>query len=516
MRGTIRDARLGEVRILGLAGSVAVSVAAATAGALPFDLQLFLQPGLGSGIQQLNAAPPAILVLAYFGLTLLVGAWLRLGTIVSSRSVSPREMTITLAWWSAPLLVSAPLYSRDIYSYLAQGSMFVQGVDPYEFGPAAIRGDLAAQVSEVWQHTPAPYGPTFLLLAGAVMAVVGEHVVLGIIGMRLLAVAAIALCIWAVPVIARRHGVDPGRAMWLGVLNPLLIAHGVSGAHNDVIMVALILLAAVLVLRDRPYLAAVVIGVATLVKAPAIVALAFIVVAVWGTKPLEFAGVLRLSLRVGAAGLGAIAALTLITGTGLGWVIAMGNTVEVRNGLSMSTNLGAAVDGILRLLSLAPPIDLLEVTRFIGLAAAVVVTAMLLLRRRQAPLRGLAISLVAFVVLGPVVNPWYLLWGLVLLAATTIDSRTIRAVTITSVVLTFYPMPAGGAPTIQATVGLLGIAIGALLLWWNPISETAVAEPGLQQVRPRIGEVDADERRDHHEPQYDRDRVDAAKRADNA
>lgn len=423
------------------------------------------------------------MALAYLGMTLLVGAWLRLGTIVMSRAMPVRDLAVTFAWWAAPFLVAAPLYSRDIYSYLAQGRMFVEGVDPYEFGPAAIGGPLAAQVSDVWKHTPAPYGPTFLLLAGGVMAVAGSNVIMGIIGMRLLALASIAVFIWAVPIIARRYGVDPGRALWLAVLNPLVIAHGVSGAHNDFLMIALLLVAAVLVLHERPLAAAAVIGAATLIKAPAILALAFIVAAMWGSKPLRFAPVARLSAAVGAVGLGAIVAMTLATRAGFGWIGAMGNTVEIRNGLSMSTNIGAALDRTLSLLGLVPPIDLVGVTRFAGLAAAVVITAAMLLRERERPLYGLAVSLTAFVVLGPVVNPWYLLWGLVLLAATTSEARLFRIATITSAVLAFYPMPAGGAPDWIAAVGLLGISAGALFLWWNPMGTEPVTTDARDRAR---------------------------------
>ncbi len=452
-----------------------------------------------------------MLVLAYLGLTLMVGAWLRLGHVLSHRTVSVREMAMTLVWWSAPLLAAAPLYSRDVYSYLAQGAMFVEGIDPYRFGPAALGGELASQVSPIWQHTAAPYGPTFLLLAGAIMAVVGEHVVLGILGMRVLAISAMAVFVWAVPIIARRCGIEPGRALWLGVLNPLVIVHVVSGAHNDALMVALMLIAVVLLLRRRPLLAAVVVGLATLVKAPAILALAFIVAAVWGPRALQARPLMILVAKVGAAGLGTMVVLTLVTRTGFGWVTAMGNTAEVRNGLSISTDLGIVIDVLLRLLGLNQPVDVVGVMRIVGLMAAAAVTAYLLLRHRDRPLLGLAISLTAVVVLGPVVNPWYLLWGLVLLGATTAHRQIVRLATVVSVFLVFYPMPSGGAPTAEFAVGMLGIAAGVLFLWGYPGS----TDSG-QQSDPVVSELDGDQRDHDHEPQDDRDYVDARQGANHA
>lgn len=469
------DARLIEVRAVGFVGAVVVAFAAATAGARPVNGRIDLLAGLPD-------VPPFEMALAYFGLTLLVGAWLRLGPVVRDHIVSARQMTVTLAWWAAPLAISAPLYSRDVYSYLAQGAMFAQGIDAYEFGPAALGGDLAAQVSPVWQHATAPYGPSFLLVAGLIMAVAGESVVLGIVGMRVVAVASLVVIAWAVPIIARRHGIDPARAMWLGVLNPLVLAHVVAGVHNEALMVALVLGAVVLTQRGRPLLGAVLVGVAFLVKAPAIVALAFIVAAVWGPRPLRVGPLALLAATVGGAAAGAVVALTLVTGTGFGWITALGNTAEIRNGLSMSTNVGALLDGLLRLLGLAAPVDVVDVTRALGLLAAGALAAYLLLRRRDRPFESLAITLVAVVVAGPVIHPWYLLWGAVLLAATTRDARLVKWLVVVSAALALYPMPAGGAPTLDALPGLAGIAAALLFL---PLSRP-LAAPLADQIAGQI------------------------------
>lgn len=479
------DARLIEVRAVGFVGTVVVAFAAAGAGARPVNGRIDLLAGLPD-------VPPFEMALAYFGVTLLVGAWLRLGSVVRHHAVAPRQMIVTLAWWAAPLALSAPLYSRDVYSYIAQGAMFASGIDAYEFGPAALGGDFAAQVSPVWQHATAPYGPSFLVVAGLVMAAAGESVVLGVVGMRLVAVASLAAIAWTVPMIARHHGIDPARALWLGVLNPLVLAHVVAGIHNESLMVALLLGAVVLTQRGRPLIGAALVGVAFLVKAPAIVALAFIVAAVWGPRPLRLGPLALLSAKVGGAAAAAVVTLTLVTGTGFGWVSALGNTAEIRNGLSMTTNLGTLMDGLLRLLGLALPVDLVDVIRILGLLAAASLAAYLLLRHRERPFEGLAITLVAVVLLGPVMHAWYLLWGGVLLAATTRDARLTRGLVIVSAALAFYPMPAGGAPSLDALPGLVGIAAGVLLL---PLSRP-FAGPLADQLAEQIAGL----RREREEP----------------
>jgi hypothetical protein len=479
------DARLIEVRAVGFVGAVVVALTSLRVGATPVGGIVEMQVGL-------RGVPPLEMALAYFGLALLVGAWLRLGAVVRDHRVRPASTVVTLAWWAAPLAVSAPLYSRDVYSYLAQGALFVRGLDVYEFGPAALGGPLTAQVSMIWQHTPAPYGPSFLLVAGAVMAVAGESVLVGVVGMRLVALASLAVMVWAVPVIARRHGVDPSRALWLGVLNPLVLAHVVAGVHNEALMVALLLVAVVLTLRGRPLVAAAVIGVACLVKAPAVVALAFIVAAVWGPRPLRALPLAALTAKVGAVAAATVAGVTLATSAGFGWAAALGNTAEQRNGLSMVTNLGMLLDGVLGLLGLSGPVDLVAVTRALGMAAAVALAGYLLLRRRDLPFQGLALVLLAVVLLGPVVHPWYLLWGSVLLAATTVHPTVIRWAVIGSAGLAFYPMPSGGGPTVEALWGLAGIAAAVLFL---PLSRPLSA-PLADQLAGQLSTL----RRDRPEP----------------
>ena len=42
------------------------------------------------------------------------------------------------AAWCLPLLATAPLFSQDAYSYLAQGTLVHLGIDPYRHAPAAL------------------------------------------------------------------------------------------------------------------------------------------------------------------------------------------------------------------------------------------------------------------------------------------------------------------------------------------------------------------------------------------
>src|SRR6266480_4799664 len=143
-RATVR------IRDLGTVGAVALALGGLTAGALPAGAPFYLTPAARHGFG-LNAAG---MICAVAGLVVLVGAWLRLRPLVAGR---PRFALATLAWWTAPLVLAPPLFSRDVYSYLAQGALVGRGLDAYAVGPAALGSNpLVTQVHPLWLHTPAP------------------------------------------------------------------------------------------------------------------------------------------------------------------------------------------------------------------------------------------------------------------------------------------------------------------------------------------------------------------------
>src|SRR6185369_13573233 len=181
-------------RTLGLAGSVALAIGGLAAGALPRNDPFNGWPL----IRELRVLSPLATAATYLGLVLLIGAWLRL----RDTRASPRDLLITLCWWAAPLALAPPLYSRDVYSYIAQGAMVRHGIDAYTHGPAALTGSLPDDVPGIWQFTPAPYGPVYLRLAAGVVGFTGENPVLATLGMRLLALIGLAVIVRCLPPLA--------------------------------------------------------------------------------------------------------------------------------------------------------------------------------------------------------------------------------------------------------------------------------------------------------------------------
>ncbi len=202
-------------RRLGAAGSVAVAVGGIAAGRLP------ARDPWGMWVPHGSATTVAAAVLAYLGLTLLVVSWWRYGRLVARGAAGGvRETLVTLVWWAAPLVLAPPLHSADVYSYVAQGAMVLEGHDVYTSGPSVLGpdelgADAAASVGGHWTDTPAPYGPVFLVLAKAVVGVTDGRIVPAVFGMRLVALAALALTAWAtLRTPAPAAPVRPARCGW--------------------------------------------------------------------------------------------------------------------------------------------------------------------------------------------------------------------------------------------------------------------------------------------------------------
>ncbi|GLY93272.1 polyprenol phosphomannose-dependent alpha 1,6 mannosyltransferase MptB [Actinoplanes sp. NBRC 103695] len=344
------------------------------------------------------------------GTLLLVAAW----WLGRHRVPSLRWAYVTAALWAVPLLFVLPLGSDDVYSYACQGWVLGAGHDPYAAGVQAYGCPWLDAVSPTWRESPAPYGPVFLLFA-ALAAAAGGSLTGALALLRVIAVLGVVLLAWRLPALARRCGVDPARAVWLAVACPLVPIHLISGAHNDAVMVGLIVAALTLTGRGRTALiaAGALIGLAAGVKATALVVLPFAM----------------LPLRRGWwAALGAAAALglaSLASGLGFGWVTALAGS-----GVSVQwTSPPTAVGMTAALLGAGP--GAIDVARVLGLVVlAALLTALWWHTWRDAGLdarpevrtgkqsKGAGLALAATVALSPVFHPWYLMWPLAVLAAT--------------------------------------------------------------------------------------------------
>ncbi len=241
-------------------------------------------------------------MLIYGGVGLMVWAWVRLGRDVLAHRVRGRAVLTTAAVWTAPMLVAPPLFTRDVFSYLAQGALPLAGFDPYAVGPEAMPGIFTDNVHYFWQDTPAPYGPLFILIAKAVAWATGDAIILGVVLMRLALLPGLLLFVWALPELTRRLGGRVPVALWVAVANPLMVIHMVGGGHNDLLVVGLLAAGALVALRGGHVAGIALVTVAMAVKASAAIALPFLVL-VWAGAAVRLAPGPRIAKAI-AAGVG--------------------------------------------------------------------------------------------------------------------------------------------------------------------------------------------------------------------
>jgi hypothetical protein len=392
---------------------------------------------------------------------------------------------------AAPLLAAPPLGSRDAWSYAAVGNMVRVGVNPYLHGPAAVPGAFANAVDPMWSHTPSPYGPLFVQLAGLVVTGTGPSLLLAVLVMRVVAVVGLVLVAVYLPRLARACGGSPPVAVWLVLLNPVVLLHLVAGQHNEALMIGLMVAALALALEGSLWHGAVLAALAASIKVPAVV----VVVAIgllWGSPVPERLRRIRGVVLAGGLCLLMFAVLGAATGLGWGWVPALRTPGEVRSWLSVPTAAGVAVGWVLDLVGAGDHTDeLIRVSRLVGATVAAVVGASLLLwasPRRMVQAAG--ITLLALAVLAPADQPWYPLWGGVLLAATRLSRRGRRLLVAGSLVLCGNSL----SDLARVPLGLAGqLAVVAVLVVVAVVGWKLLARPASRGtgwgVAPRRGEI---------------------------
>lgn len=450
--------RLGPVR-RGFAGSCLLFVGSLTPAYLPQNSPWW-DPIRALG---LDNWPGKVLgtALVVAAVALLVEAWFALRP---SLYVQVKHWAIFLLW-SLPLVFAPPIFSHDAYSYAAQGWLLYNGLNPYETSVSVLPGAFADQVAWLWRYTPAPYGPLSLQLSHALVVAVGLNPYLSAMAMRIPALIGVALIVHYLPRLAHRVKADAQMTAWFSTINPLLIIDFVGGAHNDALMMGLILLALWLAFEDRFWLAAVVVGVAAAIKQPAF--LAAYPVALIGHPWLSFAArdTMRALGRVAASSavaIGTFAAISVATGLNFGWINAV-NVPGMVVTLAPFTLVGAGVKLVLDAVGPAGWGDVaLAVIRGIGLGLSVIVVAWLALTvGRRKPLTFLGWSYLAVAFGGPALHSWYLMWGGLLLPLTHPSERIVRtAVTVTTVLLAYG---AGNLAWRNDAVALGFAAIGLMM-----------------------------------------------------
>jgi hypothetical protein len=223
------------------------------------------------------------------------------GVLALARTISKRWALVLIGVLHAIVFVGPILLSTDVFSYIAYARMGVEhGINPYLHGPIAIAHDPAYRyVGQDWKHVATAYGPLYTLLSYplAPLGVTGA-----VWGMKLEALAASVGTLALTWRCARARSLNPVAAILAVGANPLYVIYGLGGAHNDLIMLLLMMAAVSLTLTGRDAAAGASVVVGGLVKITLAVLLPFMILARRSLAPtLGAAGALGLGALIGYA-----------------------------------------------------------------------------------------------------------------------------------------------------------------------------------------------------------------------
>lgn len=472
-----RLAQPATVRYLGLFGSTCCALDAVLFGAPTWIRR-------GVSVLSILRGPNGFLIMLLWiaGLTALCAAW----WYGRHLTVPRRWILVTAALWIVPMLAVPPLASRDMYAYACQGSLFDAGLNPSVVGISAQPCPWLDSVSLVWRDTPTPYGPLWIMLSGLAAAFGSQAVALAIF--RVYAVLGMIALAGAVPALARRVGVAPDRALWLVLCCPIVAVHVIGGGHNDALTMALLVAGLALIAAGRRPVGLLVaggalLGMAIAVKTTVGVVLPFgALLAAGGLGPGRAAWS-RFLRRGGAVVGGALAALLLlsvVSGLGLGWALALSGAGESRSWTSPSTAVGIAINAAAQWFGVR--IDVVPATRLIALALMLVALVVVWWRfRRGDPLHGGALACLVVICCAPITQPWYLFWVLTLLAVTAARTRWLEVAIVAGMFL-ILPNGDGAWKPLQVpfaflVTGLVGWVVWRAVRWLREPVPVAAAGP---------------------------------------
>jgi hypothetical protein len=359
----------------------------------------------------------AIVLLAVGGM-LLVRSWLRLGQRVRVWGPAARKATLqAIAAWGLPMMFTVPLFSRDVYAYIGQGRLMVEGFNPYENGISALSNYFQLGADRLWTEAPVPYGQLFLWIEQFVVWSTNVQPEASVMLFRLVALVGVVLCIIYVPKLAELHGVNPHRALWLTAANPLFLTNFIASVHNDALMIGLALAGLYYSATRRVVLGILLVTLSIAVKPITVVFLPFIGL-IWAGKNAGWPRKFLFWGLTGGLSLAILYALSLVNGFGFGWI----------NGLSApgSIFIWYAPVGLVGLVvasvSNAFGLDGWTLADWVfdaGKVLAVgIVAFQIFTGEHNRLIRRLTLGFAAVVVLAPMIQSWYVVWLIPLFAVT--------------------------------------------------------------------------------------------------
>ncbi len=407
----------------GFAGSILLLVASFGVGWVSNSSHEFLTLKPVIWMRYEGAGVVFSIVLLVLGGMLLVRSWLRLGSRLGDFTGPEARGAVRWATvlWALPLCFTMPLFSRDVFAYIAQGLMVTNGLNPYKDSYSQITGYLQIGADDLWSQSPTPYGPVWLWIESWAVYFGGGAPLPSIAVFRAVAVVGFLLMWWGVAKLAAVHKVNVPRAEFLSVTNPLVLTTFIASIHNDALMMGCVMVGLYLIARKHRVLGIVVFTLSVGVKPITVLLLPFIGL-IWAGKGASWPRKLAFAALTSAISLGIMAILGYLVGGGFGWVSALKTPGTVWIWYAPVGLLGFIVSLLGNALGMNGQ-NLTEAVYLIAKIAALAVVARVFIVGEDSRLiRRMAVALTAVVLSSSMIQGWYVVWLLPLFAVSGVRS----------------------------------------------------------------------------------------------
>ena len=208
-----------------------------------------------------------------FALIALIAAYLAM--LPLARRLQPRHVVIAVVGLNVLFTLAPPLLSSDVFSYIAYGRIgALHGLDPYRVTPAMIHHDPVYDFVG-WRHIPTIYGPLFTVGTYPIGLLSVSAALWSFKALACISCLALTALVWK---LAEQLGHSGAAAAATFGLNPIVLIWAVGGAHNDLLMLAVLFAGFLLVVRERALAGGAAIGAAIAIKITAGLALPFMLI----------------------------------------------------------------------------------------------------------------------------------------------------------------------------------------------------------------------------------------------
>jgi hypothetical protein len=331
-----------------------------------------------------------------------------------------------------------PVNAIDLFIYAVRSRIFTaHGANPLAVPPIACPRDPLMRFASVeWGDDVSPYGPLWTLIAAPATAFAGRNLPHALLAFKSLAVVATLAGGWIAARIAAID--DPERAAGAALVylwNPLVLWEGIGNGHNDVVMMAIVLLALLAWARRDDVWTIPLLVVAAAVKYVALALLPLAAVALWrcepGGAPASFGGstAMRARLRLLlASALLSISAL-IVAFAPFYDLSAARASVEAQGDIALTSPAAIAITALAA--RGAPPSAQFWVrAASLGLFGVGLIVALAAVWRRPAAFPCAAFETMFLLLLVATWNfrPWYVIWLVALAACLPLGWPAARAI----------------------------------------------------------------------------------------